>query len=258
MRRLAVTNQKGGSAKTTTAVNLAAALAEKNRRVLVIDLDPQGNSTAWLGLGQPDTGVFELMTETVPVQSLIQPTAIAGVSCIGATPSLNGVERSLAREVGAEMTLRRRLATLASDWDYVLIDTPPTLGILTLNALAAAEELIVPVEAHVLALAGVAQLFDTVRMVNERLNPALSIAGIVVCRVDTRTRHSGEVAESLRKTFKDSMYQVAIRENVRLAEAPSFHQPITVYDSRSSGAADYRALAGEVIAQEQRMEGTGS
>jgi chromosome partitioning protein len=254
MRRLAVTNQKGGSAKTTTAVNLAAALAEKNRRVLVIDLDPQGNSTAWLGLGKPDKGVFELMTETAPVQSLICPAAIEGVSCIAATPALNGVERSLAREVGAETTLRRRLATLAGDWDYLLIDTPPTLGILTLNALAAAEELIVPVEAHVLALAGVAQLFDTVRMVNERLNPGLSIAGIVVCRVDTRTRHSGEVAESLRKTFGDSMYAVAIRENVRLAEAPSFHQPITVYDPRSSGAADYHALASEVIAQE--MEGT--
>jgi chromosome partitioning protein len=252
MRRLAVTNQKGGSAKTTTTVNLAAALAEKSRRVLVVDFDPQGSSTAWLGLGKPEKGVFELLTEAVPVQSLIQPTAVGGISCIAATPALNGAERGLAREVGAEMTLRRRLADLTGDWDYLLIDTPPTLGILTLNALTAAAELIVPVEAHVLALAGVAQLFDTVRMVNERLNPGLAVAGIVACRVDLRTRHSGEVAESLRKIFKGLMYNVSIRENVRLAEAPSFHQPITVYAPQSSGAADYRALAQEVIAQEQK------
>ena len=252
MRRLAVTNQKGGSAKTTTAVNLAAALAEGKRRVLVIDLDPQGNTTSWLGLGKPEKGVLELLTESVPAQALVQPTGVEGVGCIAATPALNGVERGLAREVGAEMTLRRCLANLTNDWDYLLIDTPPTLGILTLNALTAAEELIVPVEAHVLALAGVAQLFDTVHMVNERLNPGLAIAGIVACRVDTRTRHSGEVTESLRKIFKGLMYEVTIRENIRLAEAPSFHQPITVYAPQSSGAADYRALAHEVIAQERK------
>lgn len=253
MRRLAITNQKGGSAKTTTTVNLAAALAEKGRRVLVVDLDPQGNTTSWLGLGKAERGAFELLVETTPVSALIQETATVGVSCIPATSALNGVERTLAREMGAETTLRRRLEGLnGADHDYLLIDTPPTLGLLTLNALAAAAELIVPVEAHVLALAGVAQLFETVRTVNERLNPGLTIAGIVACRVDTRTRHSGDVAASLRKTFSDSMYGTIIRENVRLAEAPSFHQPITVYDARSTGAADYRALAQEVMAQEKK------
>jgi chromosome partitioning protein len=253
MRRLAITNQKGGSAKTTTTVNLAAALAEKGRRVLVVDLDPQGNTTSWLGLGKATRGVLELLTETAPVGGLVQQTATENVACIPATSALNGVERTLAREMGAETTLHRRLDGLAAaDYDYLLIDTPPTLGLLTLNALAAAQELVVPVEAHVLALAGVAQLFETVRTVNERLNPGLTIAGIVACRVDTRTRHSGDVAASLRKAFPDSMYDTIIRENVRLAEAPSFHQPITDYDARSTGAADYRALAKEVMAQEQK------
>lgn len=251
MRRLAVTNQKGGSAKTTTAVNLAAALAEEGRSVLFIDLDPQGNATSWLGLGKPEKGAFELLTGTVPGPALIQPTAIENVSCIPATAELSGAERALAREIGAESTLRRRLAGLAGDYDYLVIDTPPTFGMLTLNALAAVEELVVPVEAHVLALAGVAQLLETVLMINERLNPGLAIAGIVACRVDLRTRHSADVAESLRKTFGSRMYDVAIRENVRLAEAPSFHQPITRYAPQSTGAADYRTLAREVIAQEQ-------
>ena len=253
MRRLAITNQKGGSAKTTTTVNLAAALAEQGRRVLVVDLDPQGNSTSWLGIRNPDQGAFELLTGAMDVNTLVRETAVAGVSAIAATASLNGIERALAREMGAEMTLRRRLAGLdAARWDYVLLDTPPTLGMLTLNALAAVEELIVPVEAHVLALAGVAQLIETVQTVKERLNPGLAIAGVVACRVDLRTRHSADVIDSLRSAFKASMFATAIRENVRLAEAPSFHKPITAYDTRSTGAVDYRALAGEVVAQERR------
>lgn len=253
MRRLAITNQKGGSAKTTTAVNLAAALAEKGRSVLVIDLDPQANCSTWLGAGGAETGAYELLTQSGAVALLIQPTAVESVAIIPANPSLNGAERVLAREVGAEMTLRRRLSAFSGlRCDYLLIDTPPTLGLLTLNALAAADELIVPVEAHVLALAGVAQLFETVRMVNERLNPNLTIAGIVACRVDSRTRHASEVTQSLRNTFGDQVFETEIRENIRLAEAPSFKQPITSYDPRSSGAADYRALASEVLRQEER------
>ncbi|HEY3919583.1 MAG TPA: ParA family protein [Stellaceae bacterium] len=253
MRRLAITNQKGGSAKTTTAVNLAAALAEKGRSVLVIDLDPQANSSSWLGAGNAEAGAYELLTQSGAVGPLVRPTTVDSVAIIPANASLNGAERSLAREVGAETTLRRRLLGLNGvRCDYLLIDTPPTLGLLTLNALAAADELIVPVEAHVLALAGVAQLFETVRMVNERLNPNLTIAGIVACRVDNRTRHASEVAQSLRDAFGDQVFETEIRENIRLAEAPSFKQPITRYDSRSSGAADYRALASEVLRQEER------
>lgn len=250
MRRIAVTNQKGGSAKSTTTVNLAAALAERGRRVLVVDLDPQANTTTWLGAPIGD-GAFDLLTASTPVGELIAESQVPGIAVVAASPTLNGAERSLAREVGAETTLRRRLGEIpAGRWDYLLIDTPPTLGLLTLNALAAVEELIVPVETHVLALAGVAQLLETIRMVNERLNPGLAIGGVLACRVDSRTRHAGDVIESLRGTFKSLMFATMIRENIRLAEAPSFHQPITMYDARCTGAVDYRALATEVLAQE--------
>jgi chromosome partitioning protein len=172
------------------------------------------------------------------------------VDAIPATRSLTGIERALAGEVGAEMTLRRKLPAAADRWDYILIDTPPTLGILTLNALSAAQEVIVPVAAHVLALAGVAQLMDTIAVVRDRLNPGLSVAGLVACRVDSRTRHCTDVVTSLRDTFGAKVYPTEIRENIRLAEAPSFNQSILHYASGSPGAADYRALAGDVLGQE--------
>jgi chromosome partitioning protein len=251
MRCIAIANQKGGAAKTTTTVNLAAALAEQGRRVLVLDLDPQGNSTDWLGVVGAERGVFEVLTEQATLAEVVIGSQTAGVDVVPATRALQGIERALAREVGAELTLQRKLrAPDAAGWDYVLIDTPPTLGILTLNGLTAARELIVPVETHVLALAGVAQLVETFIAVRERLNPELAIAGIVACRVDNRTRHSADVVERLRDTFKGTMYRTEIRENIRLAEAPSFRRSILEYDARSSGAADYRALAVEVLAQE--------
>jgi chromosome partitioning protein len=251
VRRIAISNQKGGSAKTTTTVNLAAALAEKKRRVLVLDLDPQGSSSAWLGATVPSKGAQDLLTDTCPIAELVQRPAKNEISIISATPALGSAERSLAREIGAEQVLRRRLTGLADDWDYLLVDTPPTLGLLTLNALAAVDELIAPVEAHVMALAGVTQLIGTLHMVRERLNPALTLAGILACRVDGRTRHSLDVVASMRAAFATDMYKTVIRENVRLAEAPSFHLPITGYDTQCAGAADYRAFAAEVLAQEK-------
>jgi chromosome partitioning protein len=252
MRSLAIANQKGGAAKTTTTVNLAAALAESGRRVLVIDLDPQGNATDWLGAGGATRGVYDFLTEATDARELVMPSTATGVDVLPATRSLQGIERALAREVGAELTLQRKLKPLveAAAWDYVLLDTPPTMGLLTLNALTAVPEVIVPVEAHVMALIGVAQLMETVKTVRERLNPALALAGVVACRVDGRTRHSLEVVERLREALGASVYRAEIRENIRLAEAPSFRQSILAYDTRSAGAADYRVLAAEVIAQE--------
>ena len=251
MRFLAIGNQKGGSAKTTTVVNLAAALAERARRVLVIDLDPQGNCTDWLGAGGAGRGTFEFLTDSPALHDVVRDSAIEGVGVVPATRALQGAERALASEVGAELVLRRKLESSdVARWDYVLLDTPPNLGILTLNALAGAGELMVTVEAHVLALAGVAQLLETMKTVRERLNPTLTLAGVVACRVDTRTRHSIDVVESLRQKFKEQVYKTEIRENVRIAEAPSFRRSVLEYDARSSGAADYRALAAEVVSQE--------
>lgn len=251
MRCIAVANQKGGAAKTTTTVNLGAALAERGKRVLLIDLDPQGNASDWVGCAPNDPeGVYALLTGSSGIAELNRQTAFPGMQAIPATKALTGIERALAREMGAETTLRRKLAGAPDRWDYVLIDTPPTLGMLTLNALAAARELIIPVAAHVLALAGVAQLVETMGVVRERLNPNLALAGIVACRVDSRTRHCAEVVASLRETFGAQVYPTEIRENIRLAEAPSFKQSIMDYSAASTGAVDYRALAGDVISQE--------
>ncbi|MBV9455126.1 MAG: ParA family protein [Rubrobacter sp.] len=254
MRTIAVVNQKGGSGKTTTAVNLAAALGERKRRVLLLDLDPQHSATDWFGLHDGYKGIFSVFAENGNLLDIITPSSVAGVDLVPSSSWLVGVEKFLAGEVGAETILHRKLATLQkSRWDYALIDCPPTLGVLTINALVAAQEVLVPVEAHVMALSGLAQLIETVELVQERLNPELRITGILPCRVDARTRHAQEVVEQLRERFEKLVYRSAIRENVRVAEAPSFSLPITLYDERSYGAADYRALAEEVIEREQAV-----
>lgn len=251
MRTIAITNQKGGSGKTTTAVNLAAALAERRRRILLVDLDPQASASQWLGIADAAGPVPNVLSDRAGLAQTMRATACEGVCVVPASASLAESERALAREVRAETILRRKVAAVSpADWDYIFVDCPPALGMLTLNALAAVHEVLVPVEAHVMALRGVAQLLGTLEGVRDGLNPELRLSGIVACRVDARTRHAQEVVDQLRARFGDVVYQTVIRENVRLAEAPSFGEPITRYDGRSAGAADYRALASEVIEQE--------
>lgn len=254
MRKIAIINQKGGSGKTTTTVNLAASLAEKKRKVLVVDLDPQASTSQWFGRTTIEKGLLSVFTENIPLESVIVATDTKGIAIIPSSSWLIGLEKALANEVGAETILKQKLQALDSKaWDYILIDCPPTLGILTVNALTACDEVIVPVEARIMAVSGLVQLLQTVDVVRHRLNSNLKISGILPCRVDSRTRHSKEVVEELRKNFTTLVYKTAIRENIRLAEAPSFGKPINSYDRHSNGAADYKALAAEVILQEKML-----
>lgn len=254
MRKIAIINQKGGSGKTTTTVNLAASLAAKKRKVLVIDLDPQASTSQWFARTPTDKGLLGVFLEDTPLANIITSTDTEKIFLIPSSGWLIGLEKALANEVGAETILKQKLEQLdASKWDYVLVDCPPALGILTVNALTACDEVIVPVEARIMAVNGLVQLLQTVDIVRHRLNSALKISGIVPCRVDSRTRHSREVVEELRKNFSDLVYKTAIRENVRLSEAPSFGKPINEYDATSNGALDYKALALEVIKQEKAL-----
>ena len=256
MRAIAVSNHKGGSGKTTTAVNLAACLGERGQRVLLIDLDPQASATTWCGVHAAQRDVSQAFLHGDSLDTLVVHTTWPGVDVVPATSSLVGLEKALASEVGAETLLRRALsrADLAASWDYALVDCPPALGVLTINALAAVRDVLVPVEAHVLALAGLAQLLRVLGVVHERLNPELASPRILACRVDSRTRHAQEVLDDLRRRFGEGVFTTTIRENVRLAECPSFAQPIICYDSRSAGAADYRALADEILRSQERPQ----
>lgn len=252
-RVIAITNQKGGSGKTTTSVNLSAALAEKGRSVLLIDLDPQASATDWFGCKMTERGLMDVLLNQSPLAELVLPTNTPQVSIVGSSSWMYGIDKALAGELGAENILARQIRELPPTWDYILMDCPPNLGLLTVSALTAAQEVLVPVEAHVMALAGLAQLLKTIDLVKERLNPSLILSGILCCRVDSRTRHAVEIVEHVRERFPQICLQTTIRENIRLAEAPSFHQPITTYDVRSTGTVDYRALAKEILIQEKAL-----
>jgi len=249
MRVIAIANQKGGCAKTTTVVNLAACLAARGYSVLVVDLDSQANATNWLAGSVSTQGSWQTFTTREDLTKLIISTSIPSVSLLAGSRELSNLEKALAGELSVETILKRRLSKLGHDvFDYVLIDTPPTLGLITLNALAAAQDLLIPLTTHVMSLSGVAQMFRTVEQVTEVLNPNLNVLGLVASRVDLRTRHAKDVLSTLAERFGDKLLKSYIYENVRLAEAPSFQQSILTYNPSSTAAQNYRDLADEVIA----------
>lgn len=247
MRRLAITNQKGGSCKTTTAVNLAAALGELGQRVLLVDLDPQASATEWLLDGDGHDGLMEVLVGTGQMKGLVRQTTAPNVQLVPASPDLARTPAK-ADKKKTEYHLRAAIDRLPSDWDFVLLDCPPAMGFLVTSALVSSDEVVVPVEAHVMALAGLASLVQTIEQVHDRLNPQLAITAIVPCRVN-RTSHTREVVERLRQRFGGLVVDVPVRESVRLAEAPSFKKPITQYAPSSPGAQDYRAVANEILAR---------
>lgn len=246
-----IANQKGGCAKTTTTVNLAAGMAEMGKRVLVVDLDPQANTTAWLSPGNTSNeGVWKVLSDQAPLLDHIHHSAMAGVALLPGSRAMASLEKALAGELAVETRLKRALTALSdNDYDVVLLDTPPTLGLLTLNALTAAQWLLVPVTTHVMSLSGVAQLLGTVQDVTTLLNPNLKILGFVPCRVDTRTRHARDILQALKERFGDDLCQTIVRENIRIAEAPSFRESIFTYSAASGAAQDYRALTGEILSR---------
>ncbi len=255
VRVIAIANQKGGTGKTTTAVNLAAALGRLDRRVLLLDLDPQASASAWLAARDAGAGLLDALIadDGGSLAGLVRPTPAQGVELIPSSPQLARAERLLGQVLGGEKSLLALLRGLAPDrWDYLLIDCPPALGLLTVNALAAAGELLVPVEASLMAVAGVAGLMQTVTRARRYLNAGLAIAGIVACRVDTRTVLARDVVAALRASFPDLALETVIRDTVRLREAWGHRAPIDLYAPASHAAADYRSLALEIARQEPR------
>ncbi len=247
-RIIAIANQKGGVGKTTTTVNLGAALAERDLRTLVIDLDPQGNATTGLGINYRnlDHNMYDVLLHDVPLEDAIEPTEMRNLFVGAASLDLAGAEIELVPALSRELRLKNALAEVIDDYDYVLIDCPPSLGLLTVNGLAAATELIVPIQCEYYALEGLAQLTRNVELVRKQLNPALHISGIVLVMYDSRTRLADQVAREVEEHFGDRVFRNKIPRNIKLSEAPSFGQPITTFDSSSRGAVAYRELAREV------------
>ena len=247
---IAITNQKGGVGKTTTSVNLSACVAAESRRVLVVDADPQGNTSSGLGVRvrEKTPTVYEVMSGDVPLASALVKTAVKGLHVLPADIRLAGAEIELAAMDGREQVLAEALAPARADYDYIFIDCPPSLGLITLNALCAADGVLIPIQCEYYALEGVSALMGTIQKV-QKLNRRLSIEGVVLTMLDARTNLGIQVAQEVRKVFKGKVYNTVIPRNVRLGEAPSHGLPISLYDPRSLGAQSYQALAREFLSR---------
>ncbi len=252
---MSIANQKGGVGKTTTSVNLSAGLASIGNKVLLIDTDPQGNATSGAGINKADVSncIYNILVEDVSAEDVVISTEVINLDIIPATIQLAGAEIELVQIMSRELRLSRALEKIRDNYDFIIIDCPPSLGLLTLNALTASDSVIIPVQCEYYALEGLSQLLNTIRLVQKHLNKQLMIEGVLLTMLDARTNLGIEVVEEVKKYFQDKVYKSIIPRNIRLSEAPSHGQPIIAYDPRSKGAEVYLELAKEVMSSGQRI-----
>ena len=253
-RIISVANQKGGVGKTTTTVNLGACLAQDGKKVLLIDSDAQGNATSGLGVRKPDVkqDIYDVLVNEVSIKETIIKTSRENLSIVPATLQLAGAEIELTSMMARESRLKSALAEVSDEYDFILVDCPPSLGHLTINAFTASDAILIPVQCEYYALEGLSQLLNTVRLVQKHFNPGLEIEGVLLTMYDARTNLGAEVVEEVRRYFQEKVYDTIIPRNVRLSESPSHGKPIIDYDPRSKGAEVYQALAKEVLVREQK------
>ena len=246
---IAIANQKGGVGKTTTTINLAACVAEKGKKILVIDTDPQGNATTGFGIekNELDNTVYELMLGECSVKECIIPNVIENLSLIPSNVNLAAAEIELVEQARKEYILKNEIDWVKDQYDYIFIDCPPSLSMLTVNAMTTADSVLVPIQCEYYALEGLSQLIHTVNLIRKKINPNLKMEGVVFTMYDARTNLSEEVVQNVKDTLEERIFKTLIPRNVRLAEAPSYGQPINIYDGKSAGAEAYRGLADELI-----------
>ncbi len=252
---IAVFNQKGGVGKTTTNVNLTASLGKKGKKILVLDLDPQGNTTSGYGIDKNnvDYTIYDVMLDDVDIKEAIIKTEFENIDIVSSTTDLSGAEVELATKKDREYSLKKSLEKVRNEYDYIFIDCPPSLGMLTINCLTTVDSVLIPIQCEYYALEGVSQLMETIKLVKSRLNPNLEIQGVVLSMFDGRANLSIQVVEEVKKYFKGKVYSTLIPRNVRLAEAPSHGKPVIYYDSRCKGAEAYLDLAEEFIDLEENI-----